>query len=324
MKKITIKKNAFHKIALIYFLFILVLIVFGYKNITSEKETAVLLKETFIEVNPLNWPFIKEIKMNFPSFQSNELKDIVHKVFSDPKIKYGVVIKNQKTNEYVFLNEHEKFYTGSLYKLWVMALVLKQIDEGLYKYDTKISAEISDLNKNFQISKEFAEKSEGVFQKTVDEALVDMITVSDNYSALLLTQKAKVKNLASFLVEYGFDESKTGLEEGQPYTTAYDIYKFFDLLYNNKLAKKDFSQKMQDFLSWQKLNSKLPRFLPKDLKIAHKTGEIGTYSHDAGIVYSPQGDYVIVVLTESAFPQKTNELIGRLSLDVYNYFAKNK
>ena len=57
-----------------------------------------------------------------------------------------------------------------------------------------------------------------------------------------------------------------------------------------------------------------------EISIAHKTGEIGYFTHDAGIVFSNKGDYIIVVLTESDFPLATEEQIADISKSVNEYF----
>jgi beta-lactamase class A len=56
---------------------------------------------------------------------------------------------------------------------------------------------------------------------------------------------------------------------------------------------------MVDVLHAQEFKSGIPARLPKAVRVAHKTGEISTVAHDAGIVYPPdRAPYVLVVLTE--------------------------
>ena len=47
---------------------------------------------------------------------------------------------------------------------------------------------------------------------------------------------------------------------------------------------------MLELLKAQTLNDKLPKYLPDQVIMAHKAGELDDVSHDAGIVYSPAGD----------------------------------
>lgn len=51
----------------------------------------------------------------------------------------------------------------------------------------------------------------------------------------------------------------------------------------------------------QKFTSMIPAGLPAHASVAHKTGEISTACHDAGIVYLPEREpYILVVLSEVA------------------------
>ena len=72
----------------------------------------------------------------------------------------------------------------------------------------------------------------------------------------------------------------------------------------------------------QRLNRKLPADLPSNTVIAHKTGELGMFSHDAGIIYTPKGDYIIVVLSKSDTPAAAEKRIADISKAVYDYFLK--
>ncbi|MEM4270897.1 MAG: serine hydrolase, partial [Candidatus Pacearchaeota archaeon] len=80
------------------------------------------------------------------------------------------------------------------------------------------------------------------------------------------------------------------------------------------------SGEMLALLKKQNLNSKLPKYLPENTVVAHKTGELGEYSHDAGIVYKDSGDYIIVVLSKTQKPLDANEKIAQISKAVYDYF----
>jgi beta-lactamase class A len=92
---------------------------------------------------------------------------------------------------------------------------------------------------------------------------------------------------------------------------------------NGELANAEYTAKMIDLLKAQRLNNKLPRFLPEGTVIAHKTGELGLFSHDGGIVYLPDGnEYIIVVLSETLYPSAAEERIAELSKEVYSYFAR--
>ncbi|MBI2597475.1 serine hydrolase [Candidatus Daviesbacteria bacterium] len=263
-------------------------------------------------------------RINFASLfkSSDNLKQVVDQAFEGNSGTYGVVIKNFRTNESYQFNEHKVFETGSLYKLWIMAEVFRQLQEGRLKEDEILSSEVDRLNKEFNLSSDSAELTDGEITLSVKDALNQMITISHNYAALLLTEKLKLSSVAAYLKNIGLQETKVGTDGSAPISTPFDIALFFEKLYKNQLADQETSQKMIELLKKQTLNNKLPKNLPQEVSIAHKTGELGYLTHDSGIVFTPKGDYIIVILSESDFPPGAEDRIAQVSKAVYDYFTK--
>jgi beta-lactamase class A len=257
-----------------------------------------------------------------PEKNSTKLEEIIQGHLANSQGEYAVAVKHLKTGESYFYNEHKIFDTASLYKLFVMATVFKKIQGGSMSQNDIVSQKIPVLNQKFRISSESAELTEGDITLPVKSALTRMITISDNYSALLLAEKIRLSQVALFLAENSFTESKIGTKGESPTTSARDMTLFFQKLYNNELAAKALSQEMLTLLRNQRLNGKLPRYLPKEVQVSHKTGELGRISHDAGIVHTENGDYIIIVLTETANPTAANEKISQMSKSVYEYFLR--
>ncbi len=253
-------------------------------------------------------------------FKNNSLKKIVQNSLEGTKGTYGVFIKNLKTGQSYGLNEHTVFESGSLYKIWVMAAAIDQIGNGKLKGDEELSGDIKVLNDKFNISSESAELTEGAITLTVNQALQQMITISHNYASLLLIEKIKLSSVKAFLEREGFNESTVGADGSFPTSTPSDIALFFEKLYKGKLANSQDTSKMLDLLKRQKLNDKLPKYLPSEAIVAHKTGEIDFFTHDGGIVYGPKSEFIIVVLSKSDLPAASEERIADISKKVYDYF----
>jgi beta-lactamase class A len=245
------------------------------------------------------------------------LAKVVQDSLKGTKGTYSVVIKNYKTGETYAMNEHHKFESASLYKLWVMATVFEQIKQGKFNHDDVLSDDISHLNDVFGIEEEDAELTEGTISLSVDQALNQMITISHNYAAMLLSKKIGVSKIQTFLSSHDLSESDTGQP---PTTTASDIAEFLDDLYNGKLANMADTKTMLDLMKGQKLNTKIPAELPDNVIVAHKTGELDNVSHDAGFVYNTNGPYLMVMMSESTTPAGAVQRIADTSKAVYNYF----
>lgn len=250
------------------------------------------------------------------------LQNIVQHALEETKGVYGVVIKNFKTNEKYYLNEHRIYQAGSLYKLWVMAVVYNQIQAGILTEDEVLNEDIATLNNKFNIDPELAEQTEGVITLSIRDALTQMITISHNYSALLLTEKIRLSSVAEFLKDNGFNESTVGTNGGDPTSTAFDIALFLEKLYKGELANEQYTKKMIEILKNQQLNDGIPKYLPDSSKVANKTGDIGLFKHDGGIIFTNKGDYILVILSESDFPAGAQDRIAQASKAVHDYFTK--
>lgn len=251
---------------------------------------------------------------------SASLEQAVLSQLEGTKGDYGFYIKNLKTGESYFNNEHKQYQPGSLYKLWVMGAVFKEIEKGSLKEDEELSKSIPYLNSRFGISAANAEQTKGGISLTVAEALHQMITISHNYAAMLLTDEIKLSTVGSYIKAQGFSESQVGTASEDPLTTPFDIGMYYEKLYNDQLNTHESNQKMIELLKKQQKKNKLPYYLAEDVVMAHKTGELGMFSHDAGIVYTPKGDYIIVAFSESESPKGAEDRIALVSKAVYEYF----
>ncbi len=250
------------------------------------------------------------------SFKNRELTQVVENSLKGTRGTYGLVIKNLRTGETYTQHEDRKFESASLYKLWVMGTAYYQIKNGTLSPDDVLSQDVKELNRIFKIDDELAEKNEGTIEGRVDNLLEKMITISDNYSALLLTSKIRNSNISSFMRAQGYEDSKLGQP---PLTTPRDIAIFYEQLFNKTLIDETSSEQMLELLKKQRLNDRIPKYLPNNVSIAHKTGELDSFKHDAGIIYG-KDPILFIALSESNSQAGAAERIAILARDVYQYF----
>jgi len=249
--------------------------------------------------------------------ESAALAKVVNDSLEGTRGTYGIVIKNLKTGESFSQNEDTKFASASLYKLWVLGTVYERLESGDLERSDVLSQDVADLNKMFKIASDSAELTEGTITETIEDAINRMITVSDNYSALLLSSKVRNSAITEFLKDYNFTNSNLG---DPPQTTPKDTALFFEKLYKGEVIDKENSDEMLEILKGQKLNDRIPKYLENDVEVAHKTGELEGFKHDAGIIYGDE-PILIIVLSKSTSPQAAAERIAILSRDVYRYFT---
>jgi beta-lactamase class A len=82
---------------------------------------------------------------------------------------------------------------------------------------------------------------------------------------------------------------------------------------------------MLSILHEQEFRSGIPAGLPEGARVAHKTGEISTMAHDAGLVYLPDREpYALAILTgwPASATAGRRETLAALSRAVYLYLTE--
>jgi len=167
----------------------------------------------------------------------------------------------------------------------------------------------------------------------VDELAYHMITTSSNLATNLLLgvigPDAVNRTLKELDVDDGIDlkrgvEDELSFEKGiNNMVTADGLLRILVLLSEGKAFSPALSRRMMDILHGQEFNQGIPARLPKGARVAHKTGEISTIAHDAGVVYLPKRKpYVLVVLTEWD-PESSgrSRTIAAISHTIYEFLA---
>lgn len=297
---------------LIFVLFLGLYVYNGYK--TGQTPDTIL--------SPLGKPIIKVVRDIVDIF--SPINSLAINDFGTDFGSYGIYVKNLKTKQIYTNLEDKEFMSASLYKLWVMGTTFQQITNGKLTKDQLVAGGESSLDKTLDYSTNTSvlgdstnAENENIVTYTVGSAIESMITVSDNYAALLLSSRDGNANVVNFLNNYGLTDSSFG---SPPKTTAKDIAEILEDIYEGKVVNKEVSREMLDILKRQKINDRIPKYLPPDVQVAHKTGELDYVKHDAGIVFTKRGDYIIVVLSETKNPKIAAEKIAVFSKDVYDYF----
>lgn len=143
----------------------------------------------------------------------------------------------------------------------------------------------------------------------VDELAYHMITTSSNLATNLLMGVIGPESVNDTLRELDVDdgiELKRGVEDELAYehkinnrVTADGLLRVLVMLAEGKAFSPALSRRMMDILHGQEFNQGIPARLPRGARVAHKTGEISTIAHDAGVIYLPKRKpYALVVLSE--------------------------
>jgi beta-lactamase class A len=168
---------------------------------------------------------------------------------------------------------------------------------------------------------------------SIRELLEFMITVSDNTATNKIIEILGLDYINARFKKIGLNNTKlmrkmmdfsrrhNGVEN---YTSSRDIVCILEKIYRKELTSDEFSEMAISFLKDQQVNDRLPRYLPKEVVVAHKTGLERRVVHDAGIVFTPRGNYIICVLVKGAESyKKAKKFIAQVSLLTYNLYQQS-
>ena len=142
----------------------------------------------------------------------------------------------------------------------------------------------------------------------VVELAEHMITSSSNLATNLLLDLIGLDVLQQTLDSFGLEglDLRRGVEDELAFehginnrVTANGLASLLRLIGEERAFTPTLSRQMVDVLHGQHFKSGIPAGLPREARVAHKTGEISTIAHDAGLVYLPdRKPYALAILTE--------------------------
>src|SRR4051812_15639677 len=206
----------------------------------------------------------------------------------------------------------EQVIAASLYKLGVLAEAERRVDAGELHYGDVITIQPEDIT----VDGSFEDAGT---ELTLDAALEAMITISDNGSALALWRILGGANIDATLEKAGIQNFHVAYDDTEDnWVTPRAVGTFFTLLAKRQLISPAASDRMLARLERQQINDRLPAQLPPDVLVAHKTGNLVSVTHDAGIIFTKTGPRVVVALTWDAPDDDAASFISSIGSLVYS------
>ncbi|MEI7585748.1 serine hydrolase [Runella sp.] len=266
------------------------------------------------------------------------LKDSILLKLKSVEGVFGVAFKDLQTNQTLLINEKENFHAASTMKTPVMIEVFKQAKAKKFKLTDSILVknEFKSIVDGSPFSLDISDDSaDGMYKKigtkmTIYDLTYQMIIVSSNLATNILIDLVNAKNANTTMRKMGARDIQVrrGVEDTKAFNlnmnnsvTAYDLLLIFEQIARKKVVNKKASEAMTQILFDQKFNEVIPAHLPKDVKVAHKTGSITGVQHDSGIVFLPDGrTYVLVVLSKKLTNTKAGvKALAEVSEMIYNF-----
>ena len=252
-----------------------------------------------------------------------EWKKKIEKIISQVEGNVCINFYDLNKNNGFSVNGDKKVLSASMIKLLILAELMKKIFENKFSLsDTVMMANFMKIG------------GDGVLKElntghhfTLKELATLMIIVSDNQATNILIDFLGMENINQLGKELRLKETFLGrkMMDAEARKKGYDNYICADdislllkLIYQEKLINKEASQLMLDILLRQQQGERLQRYLPSDIKIAHKCGDLDNLENDGGIIWLGDRAYILVVLTNGMPNLQCKQTIGKISKFVYD------
>lgn len=236
----------------------------------------------------------------------------------------AVVYCDLATDEGFSINGSRVFPSASTIKLVIMAQLLDEVAAGKHTLDETITLTSEMLTGGDGVLKEM--KPGHTF--TLEEVLTFMIIVSDNMATNILIDllgmdaiNAQVKKQGLTAAHLGrhMMDGKAKKQGHDNYICATDMAKLLKRIYAGEYINKEMSALALGILKRQQQAGRIQLYLPEEVTVAHKCGDLDFLEHDGGLVLLEKNPYLLVVLTsETASNKDGREIIGTVSKMIYD------
>lgn len=225
-------------------------------------------------------------------------------------------------------NENDIFPSASVFKIFVLAELVRQIRAGAHSFSDRHA--LNDYDKS---------EGSGVLQLmdndaslTIKDYATLMMILSDNTAAdflFRLTGRDSIKAhvldaldlpgtkcdlsctdliaacyqikpreslnacLAHNRPDLRNSDAFTGKLSENDETTPREAAEMLRQFYTGEWVDRDASDSALSIMKLCQTNARIPRYLPCGTEVAHKTGSMDRVANDVGIIYSPKGNYIL-------------------------------
>jgi beta-lactamase class A len=261
----------------------------------------------------------------------------IRKIKEDHELEnLGISFFDGETTIQWAYNADHYFHAASTMKLAVLLGVFRQVERGELTLDAPVHVRnrfTSIVNREpfmLDLSRDADPNVYGHLGKTltVRELAYWMITLSSNLATNLLVDVIGIQTVQHALDELEIDGVRVirGVEDQAAFdaglnneVTANGLLKLLRLIAEERAYSKEACDEMLKIMLDQQYRSGIPAGLPKTARVAHKTGNISTVHHDAGIVYlEGRKPYVLVILTQFRAETGRGTAVADVSRDIFN------
>lgn len=263
-----------------------------------------------------NLSFIPKFDFRSEEKKTNDLKDAVIRLIRNKELKFSLYYKDLKTNDEFGIDEHKVLTGASLNKLVIVSYLYSLASKNKIELDEKIVLQEEDIQDYGTGSLRYEEPGQTFSLRTLAEL---SLRKSDNSAAHILSVKLGAQDIQKYANALGL--SATSMDDNK--TTAADMGEILSLLYKGKIVPSPLKEELLDYLTNTDFEDRLPKNLPKNVNVFHKSGDALNLVHDVGIVDDGKKPFVLTVMTHDVSDEnEAKESIAEIARLIYS--SKNE
>lgn len=246
------------------------------------------------------------------------------------QVSFAVIDLTNGRRDFAGVHPDNFIYPASVYKMYVAAAVLAQIEEGDYELTSHLQALAPNIvDRRREVLTDPRPLLADGDTVTVGYLIDLMITRSDNSASNIMIDLASRPRIDSLLHSYGWHGSEVtrkflprqfedpGYEEIRgTETNARHAAEFLLRMNERSLVSPWVSMQLETYMGRQLDVSKLRIGLPRNAMVYHKSGWWSTWTHDIGLVDDGDVRYIIALFTP-VHEDEAKPMIGRVAREVH-------
>ena len=273
---------------------------------------------------------------------TNRLRDNIDRITRSLNAQWGIYVKCLDTGEEIAINADRQMETMSTIKIPLMVETFRQIDEGKFRLDDRVTIREDDKRPGTGIMRSL----DAGAVMTIKDVLTLMNIVSDNTATDILFAKVGGPEPVNRLMEsYGLKSIRatgptstwfaalraaTSREEFHkagktPFglSSPREMGQLLERIATGKAVSEKASALMMQMLRGQVYSTRLPKYVT-GFTVAHKTGDFLPFvADDVGVFESPTRRLIVSVFTSghTGVGAYLEDAIARIGELIANHFA---
>lgn len=257
------------------------------------------------------------------------MEKIIEEALANMEGHFSIILKDLQKGRLLYARDADRVVpSASVIKVLILAEAFRQVMSGRLNLYQKLCVSDEDRVEFSLIS----EMDMNLY--SLNDLLILMMTISDNTATNVLIDLLGMDNINDMAVGIGlkdtalkrkmmdFEAAKAGR---QNVTSPQDMLCLFEKLYHEEILTPEYCRRMLNIMSIMIEKDLMTRYLPSDIRVAHKTGELDNLNHDIGIVFLENKTYLLgIFATDLQDNIVGREHIARLSRVIYDSVLINK